>query len=82
MPSSESALVVKLSRFVRLTSAELHFLSEIQSHCRRVAKDTELVHEGQTDHRAYILQRGWARCYKLLPDGGRQIITFSLPGDC
>ena len=82
MPSSESALVIKLSRFVRLTSPELQFLSEIQSQCRRVAKDTELVHEGQTGHRAYILQRGWARCYKLLPDGGRQIITFSLPGDC
>ena len=82
MPSVESALVRKLSRFVHLTSPELQFLAEIQSECRSIAKDTELVHEGQTGHRAYILQQGWASCYKLLPDGGRQIITFSLPGDC
>ncbi|MBN9265431.1 MAG: Crp/Fnr family transcriptional regulator [Hyphomicrobium sp.] len=42
----------------------------------------ELVHEGQTGHLAYILQAGWACSFKLLPDGGRQIIAFPLPGDC
>ena len=31
---------------------------------------------------AYILQAGWACSFKLLPDGGRQIIAFPLPGDC
>jgi CRP-like cAMP-binding protein len=31
---------------------------------------------------AYILQSGWACSFKLLPDGGRQIIAFPLPGDC
>ena len=40
------------------------------------------MHEGQSGHRAFILQEGWASCYKILPDGGRQIITFPLPGDC
>jgi CRP-like cAMP-binding protein len=32
-------------------------------------------------HRAFILQSGWANCYKLVPSGGRQIISFPLPGD-
>lgn len=82
MPPVESALVRKLGSFVRLSSFELQFLAEIQSSCRSIPRSTELVHEGQTGHRAYILQEGWASCYKLLPDGGRQIITFSLPGDC
>ncbi len=82
MPAVESAIVRKLGSFVRLSSLELQFLAEIQSGWRSIPKNTELVHEGQTGHRAYILQEGWASCYKQLPDGGRQIITFSLPGDC
>jgi len=28
-----------------------------------------------------ILRDGWACCYKLLPDGGRQVIDVRLPGD-
>ena len=28
-----------------------------------------------------MLQEGWACCYKLLPDGGRQVIDVRLPGD-
>lgn len=82
MALAESALVRKLGSFIRLSPLELELLADVQSNCRRIAKQTELVHEGQSGHRAYILQEGWARCYKVLPDGGRQIITFSLPGDC
>jgi CRP-like cAMP-binding protein len=82
MAAVESALVRKLGSFIRLTPAELALLTEIQSNRRCIARHTELVHEGQSGHRAFILQEGWASCYKLLPDGGRQIITFSLPGDC
>jgi CRP-like cAMP-binding protein len=56
-------------------------LADLQSRRRAVGPLTEIVHEGQTDHRAWILQEGWANCYKLVPSGGRQIIAFPLPGD-
>ena len=82
MAAVESALVRKLGTFIQLTPAELALLTEIQANRRRIARHTELVHEGQSGHRAFVLQEGWASCFKLLPDGGRQIITFSLPGDC
>lgn len=81
MTAVDSALVRKLGSFIRLSEPELALLGEIQSIRRHVPRQTELVHEGQSGHRAYILQEGWASCYKILPDGGRQIITFSLPGD-
>jgi len=81
MPHSESALVKKLSNFIRLSPAELNCLAELQANREKIAELTDIVHEGQTGHRAYILQSGWAYCYKLLADGGRQVITFSLPGD-
>jgi CRP-like cAMP-binding protein len=81
MPHSENALVRKLSNFIKLSPGEVDCLTQLQSARENVDGLTDLVHEGQTGHRAYILQAGWAYCYKLLPDGGRQVITFSLPGD-
>jgi len=77
----ESALLRKLNRFAPLTRAELAGLAELEARCRPVAARTELVHERQAGHRAFILQQGWACCYKLLPDGGRQVIDFRIPGD-
>ena len=40
-----------------------------------------MVRERQAGHQAYILEDGWACSYKLLPDGGRQVIDFPIPGD-
>ena len=75
-------LVRKLNTFMQLTERELACLADLQFASVRVKRGKELVHEGQTGHTAYILQAGWACSYKLLPDGGRQIIAFPLPGDC
>lgn len=72
----------KLGSFVELSKAELSCLAELQSQPVRVKRGKELVHEGQTGHKAYILQAGWACSFKLLPGGGRQIIGFPVPGDC
>jgi CRP-like cAMP-binding protein len=57
-------------------------LASLQSEPVRVKQGGELVYEGQSGHKAYILLNGWACSFKLLPDGGRQIIGFPLPGDC
>jgi CRP-like cAMP-binding protein len=82
MPLADSALVRKLGSFIRLSATELNILIDIQSNSRRIARQAEVVHEGQSGHQVYVLQEGWASCYKDLADGGRQIITFSVPGDC
>lgn len=72
----------KLNSFVMLSPAEMSCLADLQSAPVRVKRGKELVHEGQTGHKVYILQAGWACSFKLLPDGGRQIIGFPIPGDC
>jgi CRP-like cAMP-binding protein len=82
MASHDSLLAKKLNSFVQLSQDELACLAKLQSEPVRVKRGKELVHEGQTGHKAYILLAGWACSFKLLPDGGRQIITFPLPGDC
>lgn len=75
------ALARKLGGFVRLGPDDLAALAGLEAGQRRIAAGTELAREGQAGHRAYILREGWACSYKLLPDGGRQVIDFQLPGD-
>ena len=41
-----------------------------------------LTHEGQSGHKAFVLQSGWACSYKDLSNGKRQIISFPIAGDC
>jgi CRP-like cAMP-binding protein len=78
----DSVLARKLNTFLPLTQAELSVLADIQSSPVKMSRGQELVQEGQTGHKAFVLQSGWACSYKSLPDGGRQIISFPIAGDC
>jgi CRP-like cAMP-binding protein len=81
MASVASALVQKLNRFFPLNQDELASLAGLEARRRPIKTHTEVVHERQQGHHAFILQEGWACAHKLLPDGGRQVIDFSVPGD-
>ena len=81
MASVASALVQKLNRFFPLNQDELASIAGLEARRRPIPAHTEVVHERQEGHHAFILQEGWACAYKLLPDGGRQVIDFSVPGD-
>lgn len=82
MSSLESVLARKLNAFVLLSAEELTCLADIQSNRLKVKRGTQLTQEGQSGHRAYVLQEGWACSYKDLASGTRQIIFFPIPGDC
>ncbi|TIV42494.1 MAG: Crp/Fnr family transcriptional regulator, partial [Mesorhizobium sp.] len=41
---------------------------------------TVLVEESHSDH-LYTVLSGWAFRYKLLSDGRRQVLNYSMPGD-
>ena len=78
----DSILAKKLTTFVPLSQDELKCLAEMQANPLKVRRGKQLTQEGQTGHRAFILQAGWACSYKDLPNGGRQIISFPIAGDC
>jgi CRP-like cAMP-binding protein len=82
VPHNTSRLAQKLNTFVRLTESELECLAELQSVPVHVKRGSEVLRQGQQGHVAYILQSGWGCSFKILQDGGRQIITFPIPGDC
>ena len=77
----DSLLVRKLNRFLPLTRDESKCLAGIQSIPMAVKRGKQLTQEGQVGHRAFVLQAGWACSYKVLLNGGRQIISFPIAGD-
>jgi CRP-like cAMP-binding protein len=79
--SPNSVLARKLNAFIALSRDELKCLADMQLNPVKVSRGQQLTHEGQTGHKAFIVQTGWACSYKLLPDGGRQIISFPIAGD-
>ena len=79
--SGPSALTIKLSRFVNFAPDELQALDALEAGEERFQADRELVVEGIGRQDCFVLKDGWAACFKLLVDGRRQIINFSIAGD-
>ncbi len=81
MKSDASPLAVKLGTFMPLSQGELRCLADVQSSNFTVLRGEQFVHQGETCHTTFIVQSGWGCSSKVLPDGGRQIITFPVAGD-
>ncbi len=76
-----SALTRKLSAFVALSSDDMQTLARFHKRRRVFLPGHEMSREGQSNPSAFILARGWACSYKMLPDGERQVVDFQIPGD-
>jgi CRP/FNR family transcriptional regulator, anaerobic regulatory protein len=63
-----------------LSPDELIALEDIAQQIALPAKETIFLQGGDADW-VYIITKGTARLYTLLPDGRRQIVGFALPGD-
>ena len=77
----QSPLTRKLSAFVAMSGTDLETLARFHRRRRRFLAGHQMMHEGQKKQSAFILAKGWACSYKMLPDGERQIVDFQVPGD-
>lgn len=77
----DSPFARKLSAFVHLSDEDLTVMSDLYRRRRHFAVGNDMIHQGQTDHSAYVIASGWASSYKILADGSRQIVDFQIPGD-
>jgi CRP-like cAMP-binding protein len=82
MAQGKSLLAKRLTVLAQLTEEEQAYLDQIVARPINIKIGTEIAYEGQNSQSVYIVQHGWTCEYKLLPDGGRQIIAFPVPGDC
>ena len=77
----ESPHIRKLERFATLSRDESLAMEEICGQVVERPAGTDLIREGERPKYVHILLEGWAYRYKILPDGGRQIMAYLIPGD-
>jgi CRP-like cAMP-binding protein len=82
MHLASSYLTTKLMTFMPLTDQERLRLEELQSAPIEIKRGQELLHQGEKGSVGYVLHNGWGCSFKIMRDGGRQVITFPVPGDC
>jgi CRP-like cAMP-binding protein len=77
----ENALVAKLSQFAPLSHKDIGLLEALCLPEGRLRAGANIVVEGEIPRSLFVVARGMACRYRLMPDGRRQILTILLPGD-
>ena len=80
-PAGHDPLVAKLETVARLAEEDRAALATLSEGARGVAARRNVIREGERPDFIHLVVEGWAARYKLLPDGGRQITAFLIPGD-
>lgn len=73
--------VEKLERFAAFSSDDVALLEKMTATSRKVSARQDLIREGDRPGPVFVMLEGWACRYKILPEGGRQIVAFLMPGD-
>ena len=79
--STGNPLIRKLSHFAPLSASDCKVLDDLTAEEERIAADVDIISEGMTPRSVFLILDGMAVRYRGLPDGGRQIMTFLIPGD-
>ncbi|MEA3002590.1 MAG: hypothetical protein QOH81_1378 [Sphingomonadales bacterium] len=75
------ALIAKLARLSDLDHEDRIALARLTYRIEEVRSSRKLVREGQETSDCCLLVQGYACRYKRASRGGRQIVSFHLPGD-
>jgi len=73
--------IEKLKGFASLDDEDVVLLKQATAKTRIVAARQDLIREGDRPGPVFVMLEGWACRYKMLPEGGRQIVAFMMPGD-
>ena len=67
--------------FEPLSAAELAFMRDFKAGELVIGPGTTVLLQGSTSPQIFTALEGWGVRHQLLPDGGRQVINFVMPGD-
>jgi CRP-like cAMP-binding protein len=71
----------KLERRFLLSDADREALTRASAKVRQVPAHVDLISEGDVPDDVHLIQKGFACRYKIVPDGGRSIMAYMVPGD-
>lgn len=77
----EQAAVRHLGSLARLSETDLRKIADAAAEARYFPARTEIVREGAEPAKPTLLLRGWVAHQRILPDGRRQIVGFTLAGE-
>jgi CRP-like cAMP-binding protein len=73
--------VQKLKNLSELSPADTDAIIALTSHPREYGSKQDMIREGDRPGPVFVILKGWACRYKILPSGTRQVMAFLLPGD-
>ena len=76
-----NVLLRKLSFFADLSDSDRTAIEALCARPTRIERKRTLVREGEQLNHVHLLLEGWAYRYKHVPDGGRHILAYLVPGD-
>jgi CRP-like cAMP-binding protein len=76
-----NALIRKLQHGAELSQEDRSALTAAVAYSRNVPAREDLICEGDRPDHVHVMLAGFACRYKILPDGGRQIMAWLAPGD-
>ncbi len=77
----DNPLVRKLSHFAPLSEVDREVLDALSEREETYRADVDIITEGSKPRSSFLLKEGLAVRYRAMPNGGRQIMTFLIPGD-
>jgi CRP-like cAMP-binding protein len=75
------ALIARLAHLYPLSDAEHKVLQNAFSGTVSMARDADIVRDGERPDQCSLLVEGYVYRYKILPEGQRQILAFHFPGE-
>ncbi len=74
--------VLKLEYGARLSEQDRQVLEHAVRDVRQFKPRHDLILENDSPENVHVILEGFACRYRRLPDGGRQIMAYLVPGDC
>jgi CRP-like cAMP-binding protein len=75
------SLIRKLQTLGPLPDDDVALLEQLAGDAQEFAARRDIIGVGDKPDHVHLLLKGWACRYQVLPDGGRQITAFLVPGD-
>lgn len=81
VPVLDNPLFARMKGMFAFSDTEWDLIGKLAPECRTYERGDTIVLEGDPLGSICIIKAGWCLCSRSLPDGRRQILRFSIPGD-